>query len=185
MRAPIAAAWLFCAPIASAAPPPVFASRLEGDRALVLAPNERVTLRLSPKGRLEIVSIDFATVDGVLPPTPGRKAPERPGGNPFIDAPEGTIAFQMAQVDTTVMLKVENGTSSAFDYEAWIAPGVPVGTLEPTSVCTALPLLAGFEQWPGRKATRLVLNRFQSKATNGVVCPQASGPPPQVVLPPA
>ena len=178
----IAAGWLGRAPVVFAAPAAQFASHLEGDGALVLAPNERVTLRLTPAGRLEIVDIHVATAQAVLPPKPGRKAPERPGGNPFIDAPEGTVAFLLAQVDSLAMLKVENATSQAFDYEAWITPGRPVGTLEPTSVCTSLPLLAGYEQWPGRQITRLVLNRFKSKPTNGVDCPQPTGPAPHVTL---
>lgn len=164
---------LALAAAASAEPAPT--SHLEGDNVLVLAAGERVTLRLAETGKLQIDSVAPAQVYDAAPPSAGGR---KLGPNdPLITAPSGTITLVLSQVGDAAWLKIENGTSLAFDYQAWMPKA---DGLEPTSVCTVLPLLAGYEQWPGRRLPRLVLNRFTPRATNSVDCPQPTGPPPAV-----
>jgi len=165
---------LALAAVASAQAAPT--SHVEGGDVLVLVAGERVTLRLADTGKLQIDSVIPAQVFEAAPPSAGgRKLGPK---DPLITAPSGAVALVLGQVGDAAWLKIENGTSLAFDYEAW-APKAG-GGLEPTNVCTVLPLLAGYEQWPGRRLPRLVLNRFTPRATNSVDCPQPTGPPPAV-----
>ncbi len=181
LTAIVLATALGLAPVVAARPARAaeFGSHLQGDTVLVLAAGERVTVRLAPDGKLAIANIQAANPQDAGPPKPG----SRPKNDtaPFIEAPAGTLAFTLGGDDQAGLLKVENGGALAFDYQAWIPH--PGGPLEPTSVCTVLPLLAGYEQWPKRHLSRLVLDRFTPRATNSVDCPQPSGPPPAVPTP--
>jgi hypothetical protein len=154
------------APMAVGAAEP--ASHLDGKATVVVVPGERAILKLAPDGGLTLVAVKAARASDVLPPKPGRpKGPKE--GNPLVATPEGTIEVNLVQVGDDTLLKIENGTSQAFDYQAAILNGA--SGRETTSVCTALPLLASYEQWPNRHVTALALSSFKPRATNEVVCP--------------
>jgi hypothetical protein len=155
-------------------------SRIQADGSLMLAVEERVTVRLGDDGGLTWVSAEPAPDGAAAPPKPRATGAGPRDGNPLVSTPPGTVSFVASQVGDNVLLKVENGGSQAFDYQAWLPRGAG---LEPSNVCTVLPLLAGYEQWPGRRMPWIVFNRFAPHATNGVSCPQPSGPPPAVPAP--
>jgi hypothetical protein len=168
----IAALALLLPPAAMAdqAPSPAGASHLADATTLMLSPGERVTVRLGPGGSLTLVSVVPEDVAHALPPRPGRVKP--PGaGNPLVETPEGTVSFLAGRQGDGAILKVENGTSKAFDYQAvlLIGPGsAPVR--EPTGVCTVLPLLPSWETWPRRQVNAILLSHFTPRDTNQVVC---------------
>jgi hypothetical protein len=151
-------------------------SHLLNDTSLLLVAGERVTVKLSPDGHLAFVSAVRAAPAGALPPKPGRRL--APGaGDPLAQVSEGAISLLMgAQGDATV-LKIDNGTSKAFDYRAVLLNDIaPTSAGQPAVVCTVLPLLPGYESWPGRHAKAMLLSHFAPRDTNEVVCPQPPKP---------
>ena len=146
------------------------ASHLLNDTSLLLAPGERVTVRPAAGGRLTLVSAVPEDPAHALPPRPGPKGPG--AGNPLIETADGTVSFLIGPMGDGAILKVENGTSKAFDYQAVLllagaGEGAPVR--EPTGVCTVLPLLPSWETWPRRRVTGILLSHFVSRDTNQVV----------------
>jgi hypothetical protein len=146
------------------------ASHLTDETTLRLSPGERVTVRLGPAGRLTLVSVVPEDAAHALPPKPG--VPKPPGaGNPLVETPDGTVSFLTGAMADGAILKVENGTSKAFDYQAVLLMGTDAAPVrEPTGVCTVLPLLASWETWPRRRVNAILLSRFTPRDTNQVVC---------------
>jgi hypothetical protein len=153
------------APVAATAQPKAAASHLVGDKAVLLAAGERVVVKLGPAGVLTLVS--------VRPADPAAAAPPRPhAGGPLVETADGTIALLLGGDAAAAMLKVDSGVSEAFDYRAAVLPSADAnGHGEPIGVCTVLPLLASYENWPGRRVPFLLLSGFATRATNEVVCP--------------
>ncbi|RAK58623.1 hypothetical protein DJ021_01840 [Phenylobacterium hankyongense] len=151
-------------------------SHLLNDTDLLLFAGERVTVKLTPDGRLALVSAVRADPAEALPPKPGRRL--APGtGDPLAQVAEGAISLLMGPQGDATVLKVENGTSKAFDYRAVLLSQVgPTQTGEPVTVCTVLPLLPGYESWAGRHAKAMRLSHFTPRDTNEVVCPQPPSP---------
>jgi hypothetical protein len=149
---------------------PAGASHLTDETTLLLSPGERVTVRLGPDGRLTLVSVVPEDAAHALPPRPG--VPKPPGvGNPLVETPEGTVSFLTGAMGDGAVLKVENGTSKAFDYQVVLLMGTDAAPVrEPTGVCTVLPLLSGYETWPRRRVNAILLNHFTPRDTNQVVC---------------
>ena len=155
---------------AEPAPPPPGASHLTDETTLLLSPGERVTVRLGSGGRLTLVSAIPEDGTHALPPKPGPVKP--PGaGNPLVETPEGTVSFLAGPKGDGAILKVENGTSKAFDYQAVLLTGTDAAPVrEPTGVCTVLPLLPSWETWPRRRVNAILLSHFTPRDTNQVVC---------------
>jgi hypothetical protein len=143
-------------------------SRLQGESSLMLVAGERVTVRLGPQGRLTLISIQPAAAETAAPPRPGRPKPPSEG-NPLVETEAGAIAAVLGSRDGTAWLRIENGTSRAFDYRADLVTGA---TLQPTAVCTVLPLLSGYESWEKRAVPAILLSHFVSRDTSEVDCPQ-------------
>ncbi len=164
-------------PAAAQAPSPGGASHLVDETTLMLTPGERVTVRLGPGGRLTLVSVVAEDGAHASPPKPGAVRP--PGaGNPLVETPAGTVSFLAGPLGDGAILKVENGASKAFDYQAVLllagAEAAPVR--EPTGVCTVLPLLPSWETWPRRRVTAILLSHFTPRDTNQVVCQETPKP---------
>jgi hypothetical protein len=153
------------APAVATAQPKSAASHLVGDKAVLLAAGERVVLKLGAAGVLTLVS--------VTPADPAAAAPPRPhAGGPLVDADDGTIALLLGGDAKAAMLKIDSGIGEAFDYRAAVLPSADAaGRGETIAVCTVLPLLASYENWPGRQVRFLLLSGFATRATNEVVCP--------------
>lgn len=150
------------APAAAAAQ----ASHLVGERAVLVAAGERVVLKLAGDGRLALVS--------ATPADPATAAPPKPRSDaPLEDAPEGAIAILLGRDGDAARLKIESGVGEAFDYRAALQTGADAAG-RPVKVCTVLPLLSAYEQWPGRAAPFILLSDFKTRATNEVVCPDPS-----------
>lgn len=137
-------------------------------RGLRLYPGERVVVRVGPGGVLDLVEARAAAPADAAPPRPGTRAPDAP----LIDTPAGTVALLLGVQGGQSFLKVESGLSLAFDYRASLRRGE---VDEPTSVCTVLPLLAGYELWPYAIGS-MTLSGFATRTTNEVVCPQPPKP---------
>lgn len=132
--------------------------------ALNLAPGELVFVRLAPAGRLTLISVFPAPASAALPPKPGK--------GDLDPARLGEIGFLLGVApDGRSTLKIDSGLSQAVDYNAALRREAASAD-EPARVCTLLPLLAGWEQWP-YAVSRLTLTGFAVKSTNEVVC---SGP---------
>jgi hypothetical protein len=162
---------------AAGAEPAPAASRLADETTLRLSPGERVTVRLGPGGRLTLVSVVSEDAAHALPPKPG--VPKPPGaGNPLVETPDGTVSFLTGAMGDGAILKVENGTSKAFDYQAVLLMGTDAAPVrEPTGVCTVLPLLASWETWPRRRVNAILLSHFTPRDTNQVVCQETRKAP--------
>ena len=167
---------------AAPAPSPAGVSHLADATTLMLSPGERVRVRLGPAGSLTLVSVVPEDVTHALPPKPGRVKPPS-AGNPLVEAPEGTVSFLAGPMGEGAILKVENGTSKAFDYQAVLLMGPDAAPVrEPTGVCTVLPLLPSWETWPKRQVNAILLSHFTPRDTNQVVCQEprkapAAAPP--------
>ncbi|HEV7386154.1 MAG TPA: hypothetical protein VGN89_14830 [Phenylobacterium sp.] len=162
---------------AAPAPSPAAASHLADATSLMLSPGERVTVRLGPSGGLTLVSVVPEDVTHALPPKPGRVNPPN-AGNPLVEAPEGTVSFLAGPMGDGAVMKVENGTSKAFDYQAVLLAGPDAAPVrEPTGVCTVLPLLPSWETWPKRQVNAILLSHFTPRDTNQVVCQEARKAP--------
>lgn len=157
--APFAAILLaFVSAAASAAPTQ---SSLSADkRTLSLAPGELVTVRLGAGGRLALVSAVPAPAGAALPPKPGK--------GDLDPAQLGALVLLLGVADGKSTLKIDSGLSQAVDYGAALRREGAAAD-EPARVCTVLPLLAGWEQWP-YAVSRLTLSGFAVKSTNEVVC---------------
>ena len=155
---------------ADPAPSPTGVSHLADATTLMLSPGERVTVRLGPGGSLTLVSVVPEDVTHALPPKPGRVKPPS-AGNPLVATPEGTVSFLAGPTGDGAILKVENGTSKTFDYQAVLLMGPDAAPVrEPTGVCTVLPLLPSWETWPNRQVNAILLSHFTPRDTNQVVC---------------
>jgi hypothetical protein len=169
-------------PAAAQAPSPARVSHLADETTLLLSSGERVTVRLGPGGRLALVSVVAEDPAHALPPKPGVVKPPS-AGNPLVETPEGTVSFLMGPMGDGAILKIENGTSKAFDYQAVLLTGTDAAPVrEPTGVCTVLPLLPSWETWPKRRVTAILLSHFTPRDTNQVVCQEprkapAAAPP--------
>jgi hypothetical protein len=163
---------------AAPAPAPAGASHLADATTLMLSPGERVTVRLGPGGSLTLVSVVPEDVTHALPPKPGRVKPPS-AGNPLVETPDGTVSFLAGPTGAGAILKIENGTSKAFDYQAVLLMGPDAAPVrEPTGVCTVLPLLPSWETWPNRQVNAILLSHFTPRDTNQVVCQEPRKAPP-------
>jgi hypothetical protein len=145
-------------------------SHVMADGGVMVAMGERVVLRLAADGKATLVSAGPAALADAAPPKPGS------GANPVQDA-DNAITLVLGEQGSGVLLKVQSGLSRAFDYDADLLVAKAGGwTAEPTSVCTVLPLLAGYESWPGRHADAIVVRNFRLRETNAVTCPQPKRP---------
>jgi hypothetical protein len=161
---------------AVAQPPSAMNSHAVGEGGLLLAPGERVTLRLGPGGRVTVLSITLADPADIAPP---KDAPEAAplGRSALVKAPPGTISLVYGYFGSDTLLRVENATARGLDYAAALLVGdEPSAGGEPTSVCTVRSGLASFEFWGGRRVPALLLTRFTARPTNDAVC---SRPPPR------
>ena len=132
--------------------------------SLILAPGELVYVAMLPGGRLSLISVKPSPPEAALPPKPG-KGDLDPGRL-------GAIGFILGvAADGKSTLKIDSGMSQAIDYGATLRRKAASAD-EPARVCTLLPLLASWEQWP-YAVSRLTLTGFAVKSTNEVVC---SGP---------
>jgi hypothetical protein len=138
-------------------------SHLVGDKAVLVAAGERVVLKIAVDGRLTLVSAKPAPLAAAAPPKPRSNAP-------LEDAPNGAVAVLLGADEKGALLKIDSGIDQAFDLHAE-ALSQPKAAGEPLSVCTLLPLLAGYENWPGRRVPFILLSDFKTRATNEVVCP--------------
>jgi hypothetical protein len=163
---------------AAPAPAPAGASHLADATTLMLSPGERVTVRLGPGGSLTLVSVVPEDVTHALPPKPGRVKPPS-AENPLVETPDGTVSFLAGPTGAGAILKIENGTSKAFDYQAVLLMGPDAAPVrEPTGVCTVLPLLPSWETWPNRQVNAILLSHFTPRDTNQVVCQEPRKAPP-------
>jgi hypothetical protein len=132
-------------------------------RAVTLFPGERVVVRGVEGGALALVSSVRADPASALPPKPGPRGPDAPlpdGAEP------GTVAMTLGGDGGRTVLKLDSGLEQAFDYRAVLR----VGNGERAgSVCTVLPLLASWEEWPYAVAS-VTLSGFATRTTNEVVC---------------
>ena len=173
MQPAFLAAALAVAPLGPVIPQPdAPATGVTSQGEIQVVVGDRITVRLRQDGHPEQVSVEHALPGAAALPKPG------PGGGRFEDAPQGTVVFTLQQVDQgDVLMKVQSGIDQAFDYRAKLVHPVGPGRwlAEPTSVCTVLPLLTGYEHWPKRGATSgIVLSDLRLRNTNEVVCPQPS-----------
>lgn len=171
------AAWLIAATLAlapAAVAQPKARSQVTPDGAIQVVMGDRVTVRLPPDGRPELVSVDVAPSEFAAPP--------KPGAGRFDDTAPGTIVVTLQPFNgTDVMMKVQSGVSKTFDYRAVLIHEQVGGRIvgEPTSVCSVLPLLSGYEHWPNRPNTAgIVLRGFTFRDSNDVVCPDPATLPP-------
>jgi hypothetical protein len=93
---------------------------------LSIVPGETVTVRIAedPAG--------FVIVD-------------RSSGEPQGERSADTLRFSFSDLGGMTMLQVENGYARAFDYRARMFLG---RRSAPTSICTVMPGIMGFESWP-------------------------------------
>jgi hypothetical protein len=173
--------WLLAAVLAAAAPAALAQttrSHLLPDGALFVATGEKVVLRIAGDGALTMVSAAPAQAADAAPPKP------RSGVDP-VQAADGAVTLVLGETGGDTLLKLQSGLDKAFDYDADLVQPQPDGTLkqEPTSVCTVLPLLAGYEHWPKRHVIGIVVSRFRLRDTNAVDCPEPTRP--QRILRPA
>ncbi|ATQ41886.1 hypothetical protein [Caulobacter mirabilis] len=112
---------------------------------LNLAIGERATLRRQPDGSYVLDHVERISVEDVAPPANGGRAETLNGTSP------GTVRLALnARRDVGSILKVENGTGEALQYNAFIvriAGGKPQPPAK-TSVCTIPAGLVSYEHWP-------------------------------------
>lgn len=138
-------------------------SQVTADGALRLWAGERVTVRFSPDGKLELVSAFAAPEADVLPPKPGQGR--------FDETPEGVVVFLVGRDRGRLWLKTESGVAKAFDLRAQALSGPSAKPeMRPLSACTVLPLLTDYQDWPGDGAAGLQLYEVRFRDTNAVVC---------------
>lgn len=140
---------------------------IEGGKAVVIYPDERVTVRIAD-GQLQLVSVEAARPGEALPPKPGPRGPDAPVD--LTDAPQGAATFVLSQVGPDLALKIDSGLDAAFDYRATATDGPEL------NVCTVLPLLTSYERWDGRHAVALSVSQFRFKSANTVVCSLSTAP---------
>jgi hypothetical protein len=182
----LAAAVLLAAQAASAqAASELLGSHLVGDRTLLLVAGERATVRLADDGRLTLLSVVHAEPAEAAPR--GQAPPSGPGSpNPLVTTPPGTVAMVLGNAAGGARLKIENGTTLAFDYQAAMLDGAELpARAVATSVCTVLPHLASFENWERRRLPAMLLGGFASRQTSQVSCPEPRGPPAGLPFTPA
>jgi hypothetical protein len=132
-------------------------------RAVTLQPGQRMVVRLALDGRVAVVSSVPADPASALPPKPGPKSKDTPlpdGAEP------GTVTLTLGDDGVQTVLKLDSGLEQAFDYRAVLEVG---GQARKGSVCTVLPLLASWEEWPYAVAS-VTLSGFATRPTNEVVC---------------
>ncbi|HEY8616936.1 hypothetical protein [Phenylobacterium sp.] len=156
-----ALAVVLCGAGAAAAEP---RSRIAADGAVELYAGERVTLRFTAAGPPQLVKAEAAPLTAANPPKPGQGA--------FPDPPAGAVVLAAGREGGQLRLKIESGLSQAFDYRARLLGAA--GEVAPA--CTALPLLASYEQWT-TPAEGVRLSDFRFRDTNEVVCYPAGQPP--------
>jgi len=126
---------------------------------------QKVTVAITPDGRPGATTVEAVSEAEAAPP--------RPGQGRFADPPEGTLVLILGREGDRLHLKLESGVSRAFDYRGELITG---GRRTPARVCTALPLMANYEQWPaGAEAVEISQLRF--RATNEVTCSPPEGGP--------
>ena len=131
-------------------------------RSLTLYPGERLVLRLGPGAVINVISAQRVDPAAALPPKPGSRTADAP----LTMADPDTVTLLLGGDAAQTVLRFESGLSLAFDYRATLRRG---DADQPTSVCTVLPLLAGFEIWPYAVAS-VTLGGFATRSTNEVTC---------------
>jgi len=108
------------------------ASGQEAVASFSIVPGETVTARIAadPPGFV-ILSRDTVLAGG------GEPAP----------VAEGTVRFAFTSEGRQSMLRADNGYDRTFHYRAVMMRG---DREMPTSICTVVPRVAGFESWPHR-----------------------------------
>lgn len=149
---------------------PATTSTVLNDRALLLVPNERVTLLVDGAGGLKVLSrapiTEAQFTDGM---------PLKPG-----EAPEGSVTVALVNTDKQALLRVDNRGAKGLDYAALImeSASLPARAV-PTSVCTVRRGISAMETWAGHGIPALVLTQFKWRPTEDGVCESSLAPPPR------